>query len=82
MLHYILLLLIPFATSPSTGQTPLEIIELMYKDAGEINGFIAEIKKIERVEDEYIIQLSSVKLNRQPYKVYIKQLSQIGRAHV
>jgi uncharacterized protein DUF1571 len=75
MLYYILLLLIPFSSSPSSGQSAQEIINLMYQDAGNINGFVAEINKIERVDDEYIVQLSSVKLNRQPYKVYIKQLA-------
>lgn len=53
----------------------MEIIVMMYKDASKIDGFIAEINKVERVEDEYITQLSSVKLNREPYKVYIKQLA-------
>jgi len=48
---------------------------MMYQDASKIEGFIAEINKVERVDDEYITQLSQVKLNRNPYKVYIKQLA-------
>lgn len=73
--HCVLLLLIPFTAFQSSGQTALEIIELMHKDAGKINGFIAEIKKIERIENEYITQLSWVKLNVHPYEVYVKQLA-------
>lgn len=59
----------------SSGQTAMEIIVMMYRDASEIDGFIAEINKVERVEGEFIIQLSKVKLSRDPYKVYIKQLA-------
>ncbi len=48
---------------------------MMYNKAAKIEGFIAEIKKEERIEDEYVIQVSKVKLQRQPYKVYVKQLA-------
>lgn len=69
------LLIFVFSSLFSSGQTAMEIVVMMYKDASKIDGFIAEINKVERVEDEYIIQLSQVKLNREPYKVYIKQLA-------
>lgn len=59
----------------SKGQTAMEIIVMMYKGADKVNGFVAEINKVERVEDEYISQVSYVKMNREPYKVYIKQLT-------
>ncbi|MCF6361720.1 MAG: DUF1571 domain-containing protein [Cyclobacteriaceae bacterium] len=74
-MKYTLLLLAIFSTYVSNGQTAMEIIEMMYKDAAKIDGFIAEINKEERLEDEVIIQLSKVKLSRHPYKVYIKQLA-------
>jgi len=64
-----------FVSNAVASQSALEIIELMYRDASKIEGFIAEINKVERIEDEYIIQLSTVKLNRAPYKVYIKQIA-------
>ncbi len=75
MKQFILLLLILFISVASKAQTAMEIIVMMYKDAAKIDGFIAEINKVERVEDEYITQVSYVKLNRTPYKVYIKQLA-------
>ena len=72
-----LILLITFFLLPlfSNAQTAMEIIVMMYKDAAKIEGFVAEINKVERVEEDYITQVSRVKLNRQPYKVYIEQLS-------
>ncbi len=48
---------------------------MMYQDASKIEGFIAEINKVERIKDGYETQLSKVKLNMVPYKVYIKQLA-------
>ncbi|MCF6352546.1 MAG: DUF1571 domain-containing protein [Cyclobacteriaceae bacterium] len=76
MARTILILLLSTATSfSSKSQTAMEIIVMMYKDAAKIDGFIAEIKKEERVEDEYVIQLSKVKLQRKPYMVYVKQLA-------
>jgi len=75
MKHYLLLILATCSTFVSNGQTAMEIIRMMYKDADKIEGLIAEINKVERVEDEYVTQVSFVKLNRTPYKVYIKQLA-------
>lgn len=72
----IALLLILFTTPLFTsGQTAMEVIVMMYKDAAKIEGFIAEINKVERVDNEYVTQLSEVKLIRNPYQVYIKQLA-------
>ena len=53
----------------------MEVIVMMYQSASKLEGLIAEINKVERVDNEYITQLSKVKLNRIPYKVYIKQLA-------
>jgi len=75
MKQYFLLLGIIISTLVSNGQTAMEIIVMMYKDADKIEGLIAEINKVERIENELIVQLSKVKLNRSPYKVYIKQLA-------
>ncbi len=75
MKQYFLLFGIIISTLVSNGQTAMEIIVMMYKDADKIEGLIAEINKVERIENELIVQLSKVKLNRSPYKVYIKQLA-------
>jgi len=76
MARIILILILSTATSfSSKGQTAMEVIVMMYKNAAKIDGFIAEIKKEERIEDEYVIQVSKVKLQKEPYKVYVKQLA-------
>ncbi len=75
MKQYFLLLIIITSAFASNGQTAMEIIVMMYKDADKIEGLIAEINKVERIENEFIVQLSKVKLNRSPYQVYIKQLA-------
>ncbi len=75
MARITLLFVFTISSLVSNGQTAVEIIAMMYKGASKIDGFIAEINKVERVKGEYVIQLSHVKLNRTPYKVYIKQLA-------
>ncbi len=75
MKKYIILLITLFSSLISHGQTPMEIIVMMYKGAEKVDGFIAEINKVERVDNEYTEQVSLVKLNRLPYKLYIKQLA-------
>ncbi len=75
MARIFLLLVFSISSLVSSGQTAMEILVMMYKDASNIDGFIAEINKVERVKEKYLIQLSQVKLNRTPYKVYIKQLA-------
>lgn len=72
LLLLFILVITPLFTS---GQTAMEVIGVMYKEADKIDGFIAEINKVERVGDKYITQLSETKLNRSPYKAYIKQLA-------
>ncbi|VAW26047.1 hypothetical protein MNBD_BACTEROID06-405, partial [hydrothermal vent metagenome] len=66
MKQYFLLLGIIISTLVSNGQTAMKIIVMMYKDADKIEGLIAEINKVERIENELIVQLSKVKLNRSP----------------
>ncbi len=75
MKKYAIVLFILISASTTYGQTAMEVIVMMYKEVAKIEGFIAEIKKEERIEDEYVIQLSKVKLQREPYKVYVKQLA-------
>ncbi len=75
MKKYAIVLFILISASTTYGQTAMEVIVMMYKEVAKIEGFIAEIKKEERVEDEYVIQVSKVKLQREPYKVYVKQLA-------
>ncbi|MCB0504434.1 MAG: LysM peptidoglycan-binding domain-containing protein [Cyclobacteriaceae bacterium] len=56
------------------AQTPREIVDSMFYKTNELKGFIAVINKTERFEEEYVIQKSLVKLNRDPIKIYIRQL--------
>lgn len=61
--------------SGTYGQTPMEIVKRMFVKADSLEGFIAEIKKTERFNNAYIVQVSYVKLKRKPYQIYLRQVS-------
>lgn len=61
----------PYAAS--VAQTPMEILVTMYRQTEQLQGLTAKIKKVERIDDKLITQVSDVKLKLHPYQVYIKQ---------
>jgi outer membrane lipoprotein-sorting protein len=50
------------------------IIQMM-DSINALEGFKSVIKKTERIEGELVLQVSTVKVSRNPYQVYVRQLS-------
>lgn len=52
-----------------------KIILQMIDSANNLHGFTSVIRKTERIEGKLILQVSQVKVSRNPYQVYVKQLA-------
>jgi len=69
------ILLLSFSFSESQGQTAYEVALNMFDKTREIKGLAYTMAKKERIEGEIILQVSAVKLVRNPLKVYSNQKS-------
>ena len=60
---------------PSTAfsQSGLQLLHKMAENTQEIIGFTATITKTERIEGVFEKQVSAVKLNREPFMIYLRQ---------
>lgn len=56
------------------AQDPYSITMEMFEQAKQVSTVIYEMKKLERVNGEMIEQRSLIKLSRDPFKVYVRQL--------
>ena len=52
-----------------------ELLSQMIDHAHAVNGFKSVIRKTERIEGKMVLQVSEVKVSRNPYEVYVKQIS-------
>jgi outer membrane lipoprotein-sorting protein len=51
------------------------VVIQMMDSINALEGFKSVIKKTERIEGELVLQVSTVKVSRNPYQVYVRQLS-------
>jgi outer membrane lipoprotein-sorting protein len=63
-------LLLPLA---SFSQSGLQLLYDMAEHTQKVVSFTATITKTERIEGEYIKQISAVKLHREPFMIYLRQ---------
>lgn len=70
----ILLLFISGSTTSDKVPPGIDVANIMFKKTKEIKTMVFVMKKFERLNGELVEQRSSVKLSREPFKVYSKQL--------
>ena len=60
--------------TPSYGQSPEEVARQMFKRLEQVKTLCYEMRKTERVNGKMREQIARIKLNRDPFKVYIRQV--------
>ena len=76
MHRYFLLLPLPFflmLSNPGGAQSPTEIVRSMFTSTKQIKTLTYEMSKLERIRGDLKKQVATVKLSRDPYKVYTRQ---------
>ena len=71
----ILVALVIFKWNSLQAQTGYELARTMFAETKKINSMKFTMKKIERIEDEMIVQVNDVKLSLNPYQIYSVQQS-------
>lgn len=71
----IALVSLPAVASLAQDARAAGLIRQMIDSARALRGFTSVIRKTERIEGELILQVSKVKVSRNPYEVYVKQLA-------
>ena len=73
MQRFTLLVLFSLLSLLSRAQSPASIVRDMIDSSAKLEGFRAEITKEERFNGKIIKQISAVKLQKSPYKLYLNQ---------
>ena len=74
MKKILIVFMITYSCSPGFTQTASSLLYQMMDSARSVKGFKSVIKKTERIKGELITQESLVKVKRNPYLLYVRQI--------